>query len=200
MSDSTMKRLSSTPTLLGLFCLCFLGTAGAMLLLPGPRSVLPGLGLAGMAVTGVLGFKGLLLRLREAEAMLGDSDRYVEAVAELAQEVHVVIEPRTRRLLYVNPAVATFLGHPREAFTGGGLDFLISLVHPEDHLVFQAQLRQLAELPEPAAGSGAAEPVVEESIRIRDGQGADARFRCRMKVFVRYTGGDPAELLGVFQR
>lgn len=198
MSGSIMKRLASTPTLLGLFCLCFLGTAGAMLLLPGPRSVLPGLGLAGMAVTGVLGFKGLLLRLREAEALLGDSDRYVEAVAELAEEVHAVIEPRTRRLLYVNPAAATFLGQPREAFTGGGLDFLVSLVHPEDQLVFQAQLRQLAELPEPSAG--AAEPVVEESIRIRDGHGAESRFRSRMKVFVRYTSGDPAELLAVFQR
>jgi PAS domain-containing protein len=177
--------------------MCFLGTAGAMMILPGPRSVLPGLGVAGMAVTGVLAFKGLLVRIREAEAALAGSDRYIEAVADLAQEAHLILEPRTGRLLYINPAVVRLLGYPREAFTEGGLDYLVARLLPEDQPLLRAQCQRLAQVPEPAAGTE--EPTVEETFRILDHRGTELRFQSRMTVFVRYHSGEPAELLAVLK-
>ena len=193
MSARSVKQLYSTLTLLGLFGLLFLGTAGALLFLPGPRSPLPGLGVAAMAVVGVLAVKGLMVRLRDTELALEEGERYIEAVADLSQDIHAIIEASTRSFLYLNPAVANLLGYAQEDFTKGGLVFFASLVHPEDLPMLQAQYEKLLA---PRAADGG-EEAQEQTFRIRDHRGMYRWFQSRMSVFVRHHSGHPAELLAV---
>ena len=74
----------------------FPGTAGALMFLPGPASPLPGLGVAAMAVVGVLAIKRLMVRARDTELALEEGERYIEAVADLSQDIHAIIEAPQR--------------------------------------------------------------------------------------------------------
>jgi PAS domain S-box-containing protein len=188
-----LKRLLSTATLLSLFALLFLGTAGALMFLPGPRSPLPGLGVAAMAVVGVLAIKRLMVRARDTELALEEGERYIEAVADLSQDIHAIIEARSRSFLYLNPAVANLLGYSQEAFLKGGLRFFASLVHPEDLPVLKRQYEKLLAPPAP----GGRERVQEQTFRVRDHRGVFRWFKSRMTVFVRHHNGLPAEFLAV---
>jgi len=195
MSVLAPKSLFSGPALLVAFFILFVGTASAMLGLPG-SSLLPGLGLAAMAVVGGLAIRGLLARAREAELALAEGERYIEAVADLSQDIHAIIEARGRTFLYLNPAVANLLGHPQEHFTRGGLVFFTSLVHPEDLPGVQAQYEKLMAQPQEP---GTKEVAQEQVFRIRDHRGVYRWFNCRMSVFVRFHSGQAAELLAVIQ-
>ena len=72
MSALPEKRHVSPATLLGLCFASFLTAAIAMLALPGPRSPLPSLALAAMAVTGMLAIRGLVRGGRETEQALAE--------------------------------------------------------------------------------------------------------------------------------
>jgi len=193
MSALPLKRLLSTVPLVTLFGLLFLGTAGAMLLLPGPRSPLPGLGLAAMAVVGMLAIRGLMVHVRATERDLAEGERYIEAVADLSQDIHAIIEARARKFIYLSPAVTNVLGYAREDFTRGGLDFFRSLVHPEELPTVQEQYEKLLASLEPGDG----EQAQEQTFRMRDQRGIYRWFRSRMTVFARAANGQPEELLAV---
>jgi PAS domain S-box-containing protein len=199
MSAPPTKRLFSTVSLITLFGVLFLGTAGAMLLLPGPRSPLPGLGVAAMAVAGTLAIKGLLARARDTELALEEGERYIEAVADLSQDIHAIIGARDRHFLYLNPAVADLLGYQQEAFIEGGLVFFASLVHPEDLPILQGQYEKLLAPLEQPPGPNDRERTQEQTFRIRDHRGTYRWFKSRMTVFVRTHSGQPAELLAVIR-
>jgi len=197
MSAPPLKRLFSTTSLITVFVVLFLATAGAMLLLPGPRSPLPGLGLAAMAVVGMMAIKGLMGRFRETEMALEEAERYIEAVADLSQDIHAIIGARDRHFLYLNPAVTSLLGYQPDAFIKGGLVFFGSLVHPEDLPILQEQYEKLlAPLAHPL-GPDDREQAQEQTFRIRDHRGVYRWFKSRMTVFVRTHGGQPSELLAV---
>jgi PAS domain S-box-containing protein len=193
MSAAPVYRLFSTATLLGLFTLAFLGTAGALMFLPGPASPLPGIGVAAMAVLGLLAIKRVMARARDTELALEEGERYIETVADLSQDIHAIIDAASRNFLYLNPAVANLLGYDQDDFTKGGLTFFTSLVHPEDLPVLKSQYEKLLE---PPAAPGK-ETVQEQTFRLRDHRGSYRWFQSRMTVFVRHPGGKPAEFLAV---
>jgi len=197
MSVLPLKRLFSTTALITMFVVLFLATAGAMLLLPGPRSPLPGLGLAAMAVVGMMAIKGLMGRFREAEMALEEAERYIEAVADLSQDIHAIIGARERHFLYLNPAVTGLLGYQPDAFIQGGLVFFASLVHPEDLPILQKQYEKLLAPLEHPLGPNDREQAQEQTFRIRDHRGVYRWFKSRMTVFVRTHSGQPSELLAV---
>lgn len=197
MSTAPVRRLSAIPVLLGLFGLLFAGTAAALLFLPGPRSPIPALGVAGMGVVGVLAFRQMLTRSRDTEMALDEGERYIEAVADLSQDIHAIIEARSRMFLYVNPAVANLLGYPAEEFTRGGLAFFASLVHPEDLPSLRRQFEELLATPAAAPEPEAAERMLEQTFRVRDKRGIYRWFKNRMTVFVRSARGQAMELLAV---
>ena len=194
MSALPEKRHVSPATLLGLCFASFLTAAIAMLALPGPRSPLPSLALAAMAVTGMLAIRGLVRGGRETEQALAEAERYIEAVADLSQDIHAIIATRTRKFLYLNPAVVNLLGFSQEDFTRGGLAFFNSLVHPEDLPALQAQYTRLLVPPEPGR---APDGIAEQTFRIRDRRGIHLWFKSRMLVFARQPSGQAAELLAV---
>jgi PAS domain S-box-containing protein len=199
MSTPPAHRLSTFPVLLGLFGLLFAGTAAALLFLPGPRSPLPALGVAGLGVVGVLGFRQVLARARDTELALEEGERYIEAVADLSQDIHAIIEARRRTFLYLNPAVANLLGYPAEEFTRGGLAFFASLVHPEDLPSVKAQFEELLALPAAGQEPGAGERMLEQTFRIQDRRGVHRWFKSRMTVFMRNAAGQTMELLAVIR-
>jgi len=193
MSVLPVKRQVSTATLLGLCFACFLVAAGALLFQPGARSPLPGLALAGMAVTGMWVIKGLIASGRDTELALEEGERYIEAVADLSQDIHAIIEIRTSSFAYLNPAVVNLLGFAQEDFTKGGLVFFNSLVHPEDLPALQAQFVKLLPAPE----GKARDEIQEQIFRIHDKRGVYRWFKSRMTVFARSASGQAAEVLAV---
>jgi PAS domain S-box-containing protein len=197
MSAPPQPRLSAIPVLLGLFGLLLAATACALLFLPGPRSPLPGLGVASMGVVGMLAFRRILGKARDTEMALEEGERYIEVIADLSRDIHAIIEARSRNFLYLNPAVSDLLGYPQEEFTKGGLSFFASLVHPEDLPAVQAQFGQLLEPPARPLGPGEREPVQEQTFRARDRRGIYRWFKSRMTVFVRNASGQAVELLAV---
>jgi len=195
MSELWSKRVLTSQGLLAVFVVLFVFTAATMLI-PTVSSLLPGFGLAAMAVVGVLAYQALLNHTREAEQALAEGERYIEAVAELSQDIHAIIAARNRDFLYLNPAVTTLLGHPQESFTRGGLRFFRSLVHPDDLPGIRAKYDEVFKgRREP----GAKEDTQELVFRLRDHQGNYRWFKCRMTVFMRFNSGQPAELLAVIQ-
>ncbi|MGA2083732.1 MAG: PAS domain-containing protein [Holophaga sp.] len=199
MSPAPQPRLSAVPVLAGLFGLLFVVTACSLLFLPGPHSPLPGLGAAGMGVVGVLAFKRIMARARDTELALEEAERYIEAVADLSQDIHAIIDAGTRTFLYLNPAASSLLGHPLEAFTKGGLAFFGTLVHPEDLAAVNGRFEELLAPQGQAPAAPGQEPVLEQTFRARDSQGGYRWFKMRLTVFARRVAGDPAELLAVIQ-
>jgi len=197
MSAAPQPRLSAVPVLAGLFGLLFVVTACSLLFLPGPHSPLPGLGAAGMGVVGVLAFKRIMARARDAELALEEAERYIEAVADLSQDIHALIDAGSRTFLYLNPAVSRLLGWPVEDFTQGGLAFFTSQVHPEDLGAVAGRFEELLAPQGPAPAAPGPEPVLEQTFRARDSRGVYRWFELRLTVFVRGADGGPAELLAV---
>ncbi len=199
MATPPRPRLSATPILVGLFGLLFAATACALLFLPGPASPLPGLGVAAMGVVGVLAFRSLMVRARDTELALEEGERYIEAVADLSQDIHAIIQARSRNFLYVNPAVANLLGYGEQHFLKGGLPFFASLVHKEDLPAVSTQFEQILGPPADAPPPQDREPIHELTFRARDKRGIYRRFKCRMTVFARQDNGRAAELLAVIR-
>jgi PAS domain S-box-containing protein len=199
MNPLLLRKLLATPVLVGLFFVCFVVAAGSLLFLPGPRHPLLVFAVAGMAVSGSTAIKGLMLRGRDTEQALQEGERYIEAVAELSQDIHAIIDTRTRSFLYMNSAVETVLGYPQENFLKGGLDYFNALVHPEDLPSLRKQYEQLlAPLSRPL-GPSEVEHVQEQIFRIRNNHGDYRWFKSRRTAFVRFHDGHPAEFLAVVQ-
>ena len=195
MSAPLLRKLVAPAPMLGLFFICF--TLAAVNLLPGGQNHLPvmPLALAGMAVSGVLGIRSGMTRAAETEQALAEGERYIETIAELSQDIHALVDPRTGEFLYMNPAVEDLLGYPTEAFLKGGREYFHSLVHADDLPVLRQQLEGL-DLPPAKPGE---EAIQEEVFRIRNHHGAWRWFKSRRTVFVRFPDGRPAELLTVMQ-
>jgi PAS domain S-box-containing protein len=190
-----MRKLVTPPALLGLFFLFFVAATAGLLTQPGPRTPLLAVAMTGMAIVGVLGVRVTGARARDAEMALGEGERYIEKVAELSQDIHAIMDAQTGAFLYLNPAVEDLLGYSMDTLFKGGMDFLYTLVHPDDLPV----LRQQRETLVPPPAEGAEEPIQEESYRIRNHHGAWRWFKSRRTVFVRYPDGRPAEILAVVQ-
>lgn len=195
MAAPDMRKLVKPPAMLGLFFLLFAAAAASLILGPGPHAPALALSLTGMAIVGVLGIRFTALRAREAELALSEGERYIEKVAELSQDIHAIMDAQTGGFLYLNPAVEDLLGYSTETFMKGGMDFLYTLVHPDDLPV----LRQKRESLVPPPADARDEPVQEDTFRIRNHHGAWRWFKSRRTVFVRFGDGRPAEVLAVVQ-
>lgn len=131
-------------------------------------------GWAPAVVTVLLG--GLTLLVVRAHALraeclgntLDQNEDYVEGVARLSSEIHMLMEDG--RILYVSDALEGSMGHAREAFLAGGLDHLLALVHPEDQFRVRTRLR---------SREGESE---ELSFRMKDNHGAWRWLACRSMV------------------
>ena len=198
MTSSPFRKLFSVPLLVGIFFLCFLGAATLLIIHPGPANPQLAILLSGTALAGMAAIKSLWTRAKDTELALAEGERYIEAVAELSQDVHAILDTRSRGFLYVNPAVETLLGFPLDAFQKGGLDYFHSLVHPADLPVLKRQYELLLEPREPR-DLKEPEPVQDQTFRIRNNHGEYRWFRSRRTVFVRYGDGQPAEFLAVVQ-
>jgi PAS domain S-box-containing protein len=73
----------------------------------------------------------LELRVQERTAELAASEERFRQLAESIQEVFWMLEPDTRRILYVSPAYDTIWGCPREELYEQPLSIL-DTIHPED--------------------------------------------------------------------
>ncbi len=195
MSVPVLRKLAAPPVMLGLFFVCFAVAGASLLVEPDPHRPLLALSLAAMAIVGVLGIRVTAMKVKETEAALAEGERYIEKIAELSQDIHVIVDAQSGAFLYMNPAVEDLLGYGTEPFLKGGLRHFHSLIHPEDLPVLRQQLEKAIPAPEPPGE----EIIQEEVFRIRNHHGAWRWFRSRRTVFVRFPDGRPAEFLAVMQ-
>jgi len=195
MTAPSMRKLATPPAMLGVLFVFFAGAAASLMAPSGPSLPLLALSITGLAVVGVLGIRVTAVKARDTEMALGEGERYIETIAELSQDIHVIIDTQSGQFLYMNPAVEDLLGYPAEAFLQGGLEYFYTLIHPEDLGVLRKQLA-LMTAPPPA---GKDEPILEEVYRIRNHHGAWRWVRSRRTVFVRFPDGRPAEILAVIR-
>ena len=198
MTANPVRKLSLIPILLGLFFLCFALATSGLLLQRQASSPLLVFAVVGMAMVGVYTMKKLLARARDAETSLGEGERYIEGVAELSQDAHAILDLEQRTFLYLNPAMENLLGYPLDVYFKGGLEALDAFIHPEDLRVLRTQDEAfLRPLRSPLA-AGEAEPVQEQTFRIRNHHGEYRWFRARRTAFIRHPDGRPLEVLAVF--
>jgi PAS domain S-box-containing protein len=179
----------SSPLLPAVLFLASMGIAlgSAMSLQRPPFLVVTGV--CGMGVLGLLLFRRISLAVREAERARDQSEDYIEALAGLSLETHALLDARTRRYLYVSPALEGMLGYAPEDLKSGGLPFLLERIHPDDRPRVEAALDLMLE-----SGS---EAVQEEVYRIRNQGGEYRRVRSRRRVLARDGDGRPLEILTV---
>jgi PAS domain S-box-containing protein len=183
--------------MIGLFFLFFIAAGAALLVEPAPHLPLLAVAVTGMALVGVLGIRSTAASARDTELALTEGERYIERIAELSHDIHLIVDAQNGGYLYLNPAVEDLLGYSMDAFLKGGSDYFHSLVHPEDLAVLRQQFDTHANAQ--AVGGAADEPIHEEIFRIRNHHGAWRWFKRRRTVFVRFPDGRPAEILAVMQ-
>ena len=161
--------------------------------------IMPALLMAVLGALSLLVIRSHARRLEESRISFGHNEDYIEGIARLSSDIHLLLDIEEGRFLYLSEAVSETLGYPQETFLSGGLEHLLTLVHPEDVHLVQAHFQRLESTRRPPPYTLSNEPMEELSFRIRDNHGAWRWFRCRRLVLKREIDGQPGTLLAVLR-
>ncbi len=197
MTISRQRTVASPAVLLGLFMADFVLVVW-LLLGRGP-SATPLLlaGVVGLAALGLLLYNRFSNNVRETSDALDQCERYLDGVADLSQNIQIIIDADHRSFVYVNPALEKVLGYKPEEFVRGGFDFFFSIIHPDDQTHVRRELDRMLNGGISPPSRNEEEFVQEEIFRIRN-KWEDYRWvRNRRAVFVRHEDDSPFEILSV---
>ncbi len=197
MAQPKLQRLLSPRVVLALFLLTTLVLLWFLLMAQeASRGVLSGLGVL-MGAFGLLLFYRMSSHAREANQALEHGEDYIECVADLSQDIHMIINVDTQTFAYMNQAVERLLGYTPQEFIQGGMSFFMDLVHPDDRRLISRQWDRLLEHSSTPPASRNQEITQEEVYRIRNKWMEYRWFRSRRVVFARHDDGRPWEVLAV---
>lgn len=197
MTSSSAPKRSLAPVILALFTLIALSILWLLRTQGGPQSGPLVMGVITLGALTFLLFHVLSRQARDAEHVLHQNERYIEAMAELSQDIHSIIDADTRGYAYLNPAIEKVLGYSPEAFQNGGLKAFHDLIHPDDQALVHHEMQKILSKENLPPGPREAEPVEEEIYRIHNKWGEWRWFRSRRMVFHRHPDGSPWEILTV---
>ncbi len=192
---SSQSRNVSSPKWIGGIFFCSLVALLWIAMTQKPPSPYLMLAVCALAATGLLLFNRMSRELRDLDRTLGQSERYIESIAELSQDLHALFEIQTGRYLYINAAVTTMLGFTPQELKDGGVAFVVERVHPDDRPLLERHLSRIKNAPPPSPGEP--EPVQEEVYRIRNKWDEYRWFRTRRQVFLRDGAGQVQDVLAV---
>lgn len=137
-------------------------------------------------------------RQQIAERQLRASQEFIQKIADTTPSLIASYNIKTGEYTFINKALYTILGYDPEEAIKGGLDFFVSIVHPDDLGPIieknQAALEIANSNPPPADGT---EMIAEFKYRMRHKDGAYHWFHTFGTIFDRDKEGKVEHLLNV---
>jgi PAS domain S-box-containing protein len=126
--------------------------------------------------------------LKQAEAALQKSQRFVQKIADTAPVILYVYDLVEKCNVYINREFTELLGYTSDDIHNMAQEVLPNLIHPEDFSSLQRFVQQWA-----TAEDG---DVLQFEYRMRHRNGNWQYFQCQETVFARATDGTPKQILG----
>jgi len=118
-------------------------------------------------------------------------------IAELVPAMIAVYNIRTGKYLYVNSSIRKLVGYSPRTFTQKGLEYVSSLVHPDDVLHIAKQNHLSLEKANKRPRSPSQYPIVSFEYRMRHKNGSYRWLKTDVSVFSRDTNGQVECVLNV---
>jgi PAS domain S-box-containing protein/diguanylate cyclase (GGDEF)-like protein len=134
---------------------------------------------------------------KEQSNLQSADDVFAKRVADRAPGMIVVYNINTGRYVYVNDCVEKLLGYKPEDFTSRGLEFVSSLVHPEDiPKIMEKNNQALAEANQPGI-SDDSDPIVSFEYRMKHKNGSWVWLHTDGIVFDRTSEGKVNHVMNI---
>ncbi|MDZ8109399.1 MAG: PAS domain S-box protein [Nostoc sp. DedQUE12a] len=124
----------------------------------------------------------------QAQQRLRESQQFIERIAETTPGILYVYDLVKQQSVYVNSQVSQLLGYTQEQIQQMGIQFLPTLMHPEDLARFAGVFQEL--------GSSEENNIVENEYRMRHANGEWRWFFSRDTIFTRNPDGSPHQIIG----
>lgn len=121
-------------------------------------------------------------------ASLRDSEEKFKHVLKNSKDVLYKMDLKTRKYVFVSPAIKGMLGYDPKDFLEGGVEFILDKMHPEDKDRMDKVVERYNQL-----DSGDFMPVVE--FRLKDSEG-NWKWVSNVRTLVRDDEGNPEAIIG----
>lgn len=125
---------------------------------------------------------------RQADEQLRDSQKFISRVVEVVPNVVYIFDLETQKNIFINRNIEETLGYTTEDSTVPGINFVKSVMHPDDFARFVENEKKFASLGE--------EETAEFEYRMRHRNGRWRWFLSRDAVFKRDADGKPVQIIG----
>ncbi|MEX2605275.1 MAG: histidine kinase dimerization/phosphoacceptor domain -containing protein [Gracilimonas sp.] len=119
---------------------------------------------------------------------LKESDEELKNVLENSRDVLYKMDLNTKKYVFVSPALKSMLGYDPKAFKEGGVEFILSKMHPKDKESMSKVVQHYDDLEH-----GDFLPVVQ--FRLKDSEG-NWKYVSNVRTLVRDYNGNPEAIVG----
>lgn len=129
-----------------------------------------------------------ITELKQAEAALQESQRFVQKIADTAPVILYVYDLIEKCNVYINQEITTLLGYFPEDVQTMGHALLQAIIHPDDLALLPAYNRQWA--------TATDQDVFQIEYRMKHRNGEWRYFQCQETLFARTSDGSAKQILG----
>lgn len=120
--------------------------------------------------------------------VLQESEQKLKNVLDNSKDVLYKLDLNKREYVFVSPAIEHMLGYNKERFAEGGINFILSIMHPEDRERMSKTVEQYDSLED-----GDSLPVTE--FRLQDSNGK-WKWVSNVRTLIRNEEGEPEAIVG----
>jgi PAS domain S-box-containing protein len=131
-----------------------------------------------------------------AEKKLNEYKEFIEKITNVTPSIIASYNIHTGKYTFINSAVEKLLGYPAAGIIEQGLQFMTSIVHPDDLPVIMEQSTSALEAAN-RMNAGEEEPIVEFLYRMKNTAGEYRWFRTYGTVFERDSSGMVESVLNI---
>jgi PAS domain S-box-containing protein len=90
-------------------------------------------------ITGILNMINDISKLKVSEEKLRERERFIQKVSDVVPSLICVYNINTGEYLFINKAIQNFLGYSLQEALAGGMEFFLSITHPDDLIKIMAE-------------------------------------------------------------
>lgn len=120
--------------------------------------------------------------------VLKESEELLKNVLDNSKDVLYKLDLNTRKYVFVSPAIERMLGYDKERFADGGVNFILSIMHPEDRERMSKVVEKYDNLED-----GDFLPTTE--FRLQDSNG-NWKWVSNVRSLIRNAHGEPEAIVG----
>ena len=128
---------------------------------------------------------------------LSSSQTFIRKVADMTPSIITVYNIHTGRYIFINQALKTILGYEPETAKEKGVDFLLSIIHPDDMTGLMEKNNKALEFANSAQDLKAEEIIIDFKYRIRHKKGHYRWFQTYGTVFRRNHENKVEDVLNI---